>query len=476
MCRRKDEAANIQETEDRPLLELEKTPAPGNSSFFQAYFSLVNGFIGGGILGLPYGVREAGFVGGMVGIVLFAAVCGYTLWLLGHTKDRYNAGDRPRPVWTYTDLGERSFGWIGKQTVNVAMIATQLGFATAYLIFIGNNIAQTIHRIHFDERSNSDSIENPFVAHPAYILALISVLLVFLVCLRNLKVLGTLAILGNGCILAVVVATLYYGFANAKIGPWDRYTMFELSGLPIFYGTSAFAFTVHSLSLELHKSLKNPSQYGAVVWSATSFTVVIYLLFAGLNYLFWADCTNSLITLNLGGHWLAHVVELGLCGVLMIAYPLQMFPMVQLTESFLEPLWRGRGKWVDFWARNVYRLLVVALTAVLAIAVPLFGDFVSLVGSFTSSGIAYIFPPLFFLKLFWRETGLLTKLVCLFIITLGTFGMCIGTYMAIVKIVKDEHALHHPTNGTHPSTNCTSEAPHSQYLAQALPFIMGDYL
>ena len=197
MCRRTDEVNNIQESEDQPLLEIEKTPAPGNASFFQAYFSLVNGFIGGGILGLPYGVREAGFVGGMVGIVLFAAVCGYTLWLLGHAKDRYNASDRPRPIWTYTDLGERAFGCFGRQIVNVAMIATQLGFATAYLIFIGNNIAQTIHRIRFDEHSfdSADSIENPFVAHPAYIIALVAALLVFLVWLRNLKVLGTLAIL-----------------------------------------------------------------------------------------------------------------------------------------------------------------------------------------------------------------------------------------------------------------------------------------
>lgn len=46
------------------------------------YFNMTTAFIGGGLLALPYGIKEAGLWAGFAGILIFALLACYTLHLL----------------------------------------------------------------------------------------------------------------------------------------------------------------------------------------------------------------------------------------------------------------------------------------------------------------------------------------------------------------------------------------------------------
>jgi len=72
-----------------------------------------------------------------------------------------------------------------------------------------------------------------------------------------------------------------------------------------------------------------------------------------------------------------------------------------------------------------------------AVAVPLFGLFAALVGTFSNSLIAFIFPTLFYLQLFWGTSSLVRKILCVVILIFGLLGMGIGSAVVLSDIIKE---------------------------------------
>eukprot|EP01118_Nematostelium_gracile_P007956 TRINITY_DN2610_c0_g1_i1.p2 TRINITY_DN2610_c0_g1~~TRINITY_DN2610_c0_g1_i1.p2 ORF type:complete len:125 (+),score=25.44 TRINITY_DN2610_c0_g1_i1:52-426(+) len=116
------------------------------------------------------------------------------------------------------------------------------------------------------------------------------------------------------------------------------------------------------------------------------------------------------------------------------AYPLQMYPAVKIMEGGLFP--EPNPRLSDTMKRNFFRLVVIVLTGVAAVAVPLFGLFAALVGTFSNSFIAFIYPPVFYLKLFNTSTSVLNKVLCGIVFVFGLIGMGVGSTITVIKIVK----------------------------------------
>ena len=66
-------------------------------------------------------------------------------------------------------------------------------------------------------------------------------------------------------------------------------------------------------------------------------------------------------------------------------------------------------------------------TAVIAIVVPRLDLAISLVGSFSSSALALIFPPILELIIFWNERTPFMLVKDIFITAFGLLGMIVGT-------------------------------------------------
>jgi len=78
----------------------------------------------------------------------------------------------------------------------------------------------------------------------------------------------------------------------------------------------------------------------------------------------------------------------------------------------------------------VFRIGIILVLAVFAATISSFGAFVSLVGSFTIMATGFIFPQIFYLKLFAGELTPAQKVGQWLIIAFG-FGMTIlGTWQA----------------------------------------------
>lgn len=86
-------------------------------------------------------------------------------------------------------------------------------------------------------------------------------------------------------------------------------------------------------------------------------------------------------------------------------------------------------------AFRTLRALIVLLAAYIAVSVPGFGIFISLVGSTVCAMLAFVLPGLFHLKIFQGELSWFTRLFDYVLIIFGiTFGT-IGTYNTLASVL-----------------------------------------
>lgn len=88
----------------------------------------------------------------------------------------------------------------------------------------------------------------------------------------------------------------------------------------------------------------------------------------------------------------------------------------------------------------VTRSILVIVTFALAAVVPNLGAFISLVGAFSSSALALIFPPILDLITFWGKLGKYHWRLWkdLFIIMFGFAGFAVGSYVSLMNIINPE--------------------------------------
>jgi solute carrier family 36 (proton-coupled amino acid transporter) len=92
-------------------------------------------FIGIGIICTPSVFAKIGIVGGNIGMILVGFIAVYTMKLQIAATEKVT-----ERVKSYSELGQKVLGPSGKSFVDFNIVVSQIGFAIAYLIFIGGQM------------------------------------------------------------------------------------------------------------------------------------------------------------------------------------------------------------------------------------------------------------------------------------------------------------------------------------------------
>jgi solute carrier family 32 (vesicular inhibitory amino acid transporter) len=170
-----------------------------------------------------------------------------------------------------------------------------------------------------------------------------------------------------------------------------------------------------------------------------------YAFMGFVGYLMYGDALQSQVTLNLPSGKLSSMVAI----YTTLVNPLTKYALVvaPIAEAIDDVLGLGIGatssKGRPFLLRVLVRTAVVAATATVALAVPFFGDVVSLTGALLSCSATMLLPCLCYLrvrakvirppaeKVYWLET-----VVCSAIVAIGAAIVGLGTYSSVKQIVQ----------------------------------------
>lgn len=417
-----------------PLTPPEGPPIIGKQNPMQASFSLIKAVVGAGSFALPAAFMEAGLWGGVVGILVLAALSLFTILLLIRCKNELPAL-KGRYV-SYVDVVQETFGRPLAVVVYIAIVITSLGACAAYLVFCGG-LLETVVRGKIEAK---------------YFVLMMGAPLVVFCWIRSFRYLSFTSVLGDIALLLGMSAVFIEGFRTTSVDSPLDYPAFKVQSYPLFFGSAAFLFCIHMLVIPVEQSMKNPKRFPTAAVGSFGVVTVLNLVFGAIGYMLFKSKTQGVVIDNLGENAFVDVARVALVFDLFFTYIVVLVPARDIIEAsllkegtasasnkrtkdgstysklinegdeedrdgrpighYLSPesrwsrikrLWIMKQVWSKDMARNAIRAVLVGVTVVVATVINQFNDIIGLVSGLSLSLTAFILPGMIHLKMHYRK-------------------------------------------------------------------------
>ncbi|MBA0766244.1 hypothetical protein Gotri_015303, partial [Gossypium trilobum] len=306
--------------------------------------------------------------------------------------------------------------------VDVLIILSQAGFCVGYLIFIGNTLANLFN----GEVSMVSGLSlgiSGLSAKSWYIWGCFP----FQLAVNSIPTLTHLAPLSIFADIVDLGAMGAVFVEDVSLIMKQSNEIIAFGGLSVFFygmGVAVYAFEGIGMVFPIESEMKESRHFGKILALSMGLISLMYGAFGALGYFAFGPDTKDIITANLGAGWISAMVQIGLCVNLFISFPLMMNPVYEIVERRF-----GGGRYC-LWLR----WLLVLIVSLVALFVPNFADFLSLIGSSVCCGLGFVLPALFHLLVFKEELGWKGWTVDVGIVTLGLVLGVSGTWSALVEM------------------------------------------
>ncbi|VFQ93601.1 unnamed protein product [Cuscuta campestris] len=417
----KDEASSSSHVlhiprEDTPLLSSQHPLSSPSKTLANVLMSLV----GSGVLGLPYTFKRTGWVMGSLMLFSVAFVTYYSMMLLVHSRRKLESDPKSPKLPSFGDLGFAVCGLIGRFAVDVMIVLSQAGFCVGYMIFIANSLAFLFNYASVEHPSPKNLGISP---KSVYIWSCFPFQL-------GLNSIPTLTHLAPLSIFADVVDLGALGVVlveDVLVYLQNRPVVQAFGGPGVFFygfGVAVYAFEGIGMVLPLESETRDKGKFGKILGLSIALISMMNAVFGVLGYFAFGDETKEIITTNLGRGLLSSLVQIGMCVYLLITFPLMMNPVYEVLER------RLCERRYSIWLR-CSAVFVVSLVALL---VPNFADFLSLVGSSVCIVLGFVLPALFHLIVFKQDMSFLGLACDGTLIVLGICFASYGTFSSLIDI------------------------------------------
>jgi amino acid permease len=396
-----------------------------HASITGSIFNLSNSMLGGGIslVALPFALREAGFVGFTLVVLLSACFTQMSVQQLADAAtataaDTMAAGD-------YGTVAAAAAGSRGQHTVELFILLNNFGACIALLNTFGDVVPNELLR------SAAGGVATALAQRTVLLLvATVVVLLPPSVMVRRIETLQFVSMAALGvCVLFVgfmaVVATESPAVPSAFWASRPASVLGFLNSLSII----SFSFTCHFNVVPLMHALARPEKDFPTVVRASTFTsAVVYWVVGVLGAAAHPDSMAGDILEDYRHHAGAVYFRTALAVVIFLSVPLFAYEGSATLRTLV--IDRVVGQRLSAPMRRMLSATVFTLgVAAVAVAVPDTGLIIGFVGAALSIPIMYVFPPLLYLQLHAgpKRTAAMTTLVagatiCIGCIVSSIFG------------------------------------------------------
>lgn len=395
-------------------------------------FTLITATIGTGILLIPNSIGSSGLGWGLMQMFICGFLGYYSLMLVIRSAEKAK-------VYSYQELAYITFGKPFRTIVNIVFFFSNWGPAIAYIILVSQLMARAFG-IFFNPSSLPEWLTDPHSTWWPIIVATVFVLPLSLA--KELKSLRYFCLLSFFFILFLAFVIIYESFtfvdfsANVKI-----MKDFDFSGTSTTFPTAIFAYLCHPNVLDVFKELHNSTKrrMRKVILRSTILVFFIYAIVGSFGYITFADRLNVLIndanSIVLFGYGYDKygnpqsyptitVVALIFIGLsVIVATPLCIKPAKDGLSDMFFP--KTNPMQEDPIIRHTILVLITIYTGV---AVGLLSSsmqsIISILGSSFFTIIAFIMPPIFYIKLSPRSKLWGHKILCwIMLVVFTAFGI-----------------------------------------------------
>ncbi|KAJ1820211.1 hypothetical protein LPJ60_003336 [Coemansia sp. RSA 2675] len=341
----------------------------------KAFFLLLKAFVGTGVLVLPKAFSNGGLMASSATMLFVAWYAWHCMIILGEVYLKVGG--------SYGDLGGKLFGNWARQIITVSILLAQIGFCSAYTIFVATNMRDLWNSV-TDCRFNY----SPTFWVLAQLLAYIP-----LAWVRRIKQFAPFALAANVFIMLGLGYVLAFDVSSISLHGLADIVQYNPLRFPLLVGTAVFAFEGVTLVIPVIDSMAHQEKFSAVLTTALSVCIVVFVGIGALSYMALGDSVETVILLNLPSGTPTVLVQLFYSLAIMLSVPLQLFPAARILESGIFPRSSGKGNSVVKWQKNAFRTLMVLVIAMIAIfGADQLDNFIAIIGAFSCTPLSFIFP------------------------------------------------------------------------------------
>ena len=353
-----------------------KEKKAGKGSAGGAALLLLKSFVGTGVLFLPRAFLNGGMA--FSNLVLLA-ISGLSFWcflLLVRTRLKVHA--------SFGDMGGQIYGPWFRNLINFSLVVSQVGFASAYIVFVAENLQAFVL-----------AVSNCRASIRIEWLILMQIIIFLPISLyRNINNIQKLALIADLFIALGLVYLYFYDIKTLVVNHGvSDIVQFNSKDWTLFIGTAIFTFEGIGLIIPIQSGMKDPKQFPRVLGIIMIVITVVFVSAGAVSYAAFGSSTRTVILLNLPqDDKMVNAVQLIYSLAILFSTPLQIYPAIEITSQQLFSRTGKYNPWIK-WKKNIFRFFMVLLCGAIAWAGA--GDldkFVALVGSFACIPLVYIYP------------------------------------------------------------------------------------
>ncbi|RYP14998.1 hypothetical protein DL765_005995 [Monosporascus sp. GIB2] len=405
---------------DAPWMERPK------SGLRPAFMNMANSIIGAGIIGQPYAFKEAGLLAGVALLLALTVVVDWTIRLIVVNSKLSGAS-------SFQGTVEHCFGRPGLVAISVAQWAFAFGGMVAFAVIVGDSIPYVFRAIWPELRdipvlgllADRRAVIVIFVVGVSYPLTLYRDI-------AKLAKASTLALISMVVILVTVIVQSVLAPPEAR-GSFSTPLLTVNSGIFQAVGVISFAFVCHHNSLLIYGSLKTPTldRFATVTHYSVGVSTLACLAMALAGFLVFGDRTRGNVLNNFpADNTMVTLARLCFGLNMLTTLPLEAFVCREVVLNYFLP------PDAPFNLRLHVALSTAHVAAALAVSLLTcdVGAVFDLVGATSACALAYVLPPLCFLRLSsrrgWRTYAAWGVVVFGFVVMFISVAQAVGRMIA----------------------------------------------
>ncbi|KLJ06017.1 hypothetical protein EMPG_10542 [Blastomyces silverae] len=393
------------------------------SGLRNAFMNMANSIIGAGIIGQPYAFRQAGLI---VGIIL---LCGLTV-TVDWTIRLIVINSKLSGADSFQTTVEFCFGRPGLIAISIAQWAFAFGGMVAFCIIVGDTIPHVFASIFPSLK------DTPFLwlltDRRAVIVLFVLGISYPLSLYRDIAKLAKASTLALVSMLVIVVTVIVEGIQVPADLRGDPLHLNFWQGNGFFQAVGVISFDHNSLLI--YGSLKKPTmdRFALVTHYSTGISMVMCLIMALAGFFTFGEKTKGNVLNNFPPDSVMVNIARLCFGLNMLAtLPLEAFVCRSVMTTFFFP-----DEPYNLALHVIFTSALVVTSVVLSLLTCDLGAVFELIGATSACALAYILPPLCYIKLSkgnWKEKS--PAYAC---ILFGSIVFCTSVVQAMIKIIKNE--------------------------------------